>query len=217
MTEASHPAEFQPPPLPRAAVSNGLAIAALACGILGIPLFFFPAPALAAVILGILGHRRARDLGGEIMAAVAVALGVVVLIVFSALLIRNFDDITHTSRLADVQAGTCLKEMYPEDPVVRQDCSARHGSEVVAMVQHPAPPGAAYPKGFELNFQALDECRSPFADYVGVPSEQSSSELYVQYPSEAEWNRGARTITCFAIGRDGAPLLGSMRGTGRTR
>ena len=79
---------YAPPQWPPAATSeparsNNLAVAALACGIGSLILFFFPLPAVAAVPLGIVGHRRARDLAGEVMAAVAIALGVVVLVVFA--------------------------------------------------------------------------------------------------------------------------------------
>jgi hypothetical protein len=163
------------------------------CGIIGVPLFFFPVPAALAVVLGVIGHRKARDLGGEIMAVIAATVGVVVLVVFGVLLTRNLYDITHAASTSNIRVGTCLKEVYPERDVVRKDCSARHGSEVVGIVQHPAPPGAAYPAGFELNFQANDLCRSPFADYVGAPYEQSpSAEGFVAYPTEAEWRRGDR-------------------------
>ncbi len=193
--------------------SNGLAIAALACGVIGLALFFFPVPAAAAVVLGVIGHRKARDLGGEIMAVIGATLGVLVLVLFGVLLIRNLYDVTHAASTSNIPVGTCLKEVYPERDVVRKDCAARHGSEVVGIVQHPAPPGAPYPNGFDLNFQANDLCRSPFADYVGAPYEQSpTADGFVTLPTEAEWRRGDRTIVCFAIGKPAVPLVGSVRG-----
>lgn len=198
--------------------SNGLAIAALVCGIIGVPLFFFPVPAAVAVVLGVIGHQKARDLAGEIMAVIAATVGVVVLVLFAVLLVRNRYDITHAASTLNIPVGTCLKEVYPERDVVRVDCTARHGSEVVGIVQHPAPPGAAYPKGFDLNFQANDLCRSLFADYVGAPYEQSpSTDGFVAYPTEAEWRRGDRTVVCFAIGKPAVPFRGTVRGTGGAR
>ena len=77
------PPQWPPAVTSEPARSNNLAVAALACGIGSLILFFFPLPAVAAVPLGIVGHRRARDLAGEVMAAVAIALGVVVLVVFA--------------------------------------------------------------------------------------------------------------------------------------
>lgn len=220
MTDARVPPSSPAPP-PRTISeprSNGLAIAALVCGIIGVPLFFFPVPAAVAVVLGIIGHRKARDLNGEIMAVIAATLGIVVLILFGVLLTRNLYDITHAASTSTIGVGTCLKEVYPERDVVRKDCSARHGSEVVGIVQHPAPPGVTYPKGFELNFQAIDLCRSPFADYVGAHYEQSpSADGFVAYPTEAEWRRGDRRVVCFAIGKPAVPSVGSVRGTAPAR
>jgi hypothetical protein len=220
MTDWSHrygPPQWPPPPPSESGASNALAIAALACGIGGVVLFFFPVPAVAAIPLGIIGSRRARDLGGSVMAAVGLALGVVMLVVFGAYFGLHFDEIRNSTSIWRVRVGTCLREVYPDQDAVRAPCSTKHGSEVIAIVRHPAPPGAAYPKGFQLNFDALAACRSPYVDYVGVPPEQSpSSTLYVQYPSEAQWGRGARTVICLAIGRNDAPLLGTMRGASPT-
>ena len=171
-----------------------------------------------AVLLGLIGHRKARDLGGEVMAVFAATPGGAVLVLFGVLLTRNLYDITHAASTSDIRVGTCLKEVYPQRDVVRKDCSARHGSEVAGVVEHPAPPSAAYPTGFELNFQANDLCRSPFADYVGAPYEQSpSADGFVTYPSEAEWRRGDRTVVCFAIGKQAVPVVGSVRGTATAR
>jgi len=213
MTDPGHPSFPSAYARPR---SNGFAIAALACGIIALPLFFFPVPAVVAVVLGAVGHCKARNLGGEIMAVVAATLGVAVLVLFGVLLTRNLYDVTHAASTSNIQVGTCLKEVYPERDVVRKACAARHGSEVVGIVQHPAPPGAAYPKGYDLNFQANDLCRSPFADYVGAPYERSpSAEGFVALPTEAEWRRGDRTIVCFAIGKPAVPFVGSVRGIAR--
>ncbi len=220
MTDASDPSS---PPVPPSheyseGRSNGFAIAALVCGLIGIPLFFFPVPAAVAVVLGVIGHRKAPDLGGEIMAVIATTLGVVILVLFAVLFTRNLYDITHAASTSNIGVGTCLKEVYPEHDVVRKDCSARHGSEVVGIVQHPASPGAAYPTGFELNFQANDLCRTPFADYVGAPYEQVPSvDGFVAYPTEADWQRGDRTVVCFAIGKPAVPSVGSVRGTAQAR
>jgi hypothetical protein len=197
--------------------SNRLAIAGVLCGIIGVPLFFIPVPAVLAVVLGVIGHRRARDLGGEIMAVIGVTLGVVVVLLFGLLLVRNFYDVTNLTSTSNIGVGTCLKEVYPERDVVRKNCSARHGSEVVGIVRHPAPPGAPYPQGFDLNFEANDLCRSPFAEYVGATYDQSpSTDGFVTYPTEAEWRRGDRTVVCFAIGKPAVPSIGSVRGTAGT-
>jgi hypothetical protein len=202
--------------------SNGLAIASVLVGMVAVPLFFFPAPAVAAIVLGVVGHRHARDLSGEIMGVIGATVGTVVMVLFVVLVGLNLDDVTHTTPLAGAARGTCFKETYPEDVMVRKDCSKRHGSELFAIVQHPAPAGAAYPTGkfgpFEANSQALELCRLPFAEYVGQPAPESTVVTYtVDYPDEGEWRRNDRTVRCFVIAKDGAPqLTRSARDIART-
>jgi len=201
--------------------TNGPAIAAMVVGLLAVPLFFIPVPAALAIALGVIGHRRARDLSGEIIAVIGATIGVVVLGLDVVVVGLHFHDVIHSTPLAEVRLGTCLKETYPEDVVVRKDCSERHGSELFAIVQHAAPAGAPVPTGkfgaLQLNTEALDLCQKPFADYVGVPEDRSPTLTFtVDYPSDDEWRRGDRTVRCFAIAKNGAPALrGSVRDTGR--
>ncbi len=135
----------------------------------------------------------------------------VAIVVFSALLALSFDEARNSRSLSDVGPGTCPRDRYPDDIVVRISCAKAHGSEAIGTVTHPAPPGAPYPPGFDLNFQALDACRGPFTEYVGVPSEESpKADRYAQFPSEREWRRGARAIVCFAVAR-GRGRAGRLR------
>jgi hypothetical protein len=202
--------------------SNGVAIASVLVGMVSVPLFFFPVPAAAAIVLGVAGHRRARDLGGEIMGIIGATVGIVVMVLFVVLVALNLDDVTHARPLASATQGMCFKETYPEDVMVRKDCAERHGSELFAIVQHPAPAGAAYPTGklgaFEANSQALELCRLPFADYVGPGALESRVVTYIaDYPDEGEWRRNDRTVRCFVIAKDGVPrLTRSARDIART-
>jgi hypothetical protein len=201
--------------------TNAPAIAAVVLGMLAVPLYAIPVPAALAIALGVVGHRRARDLGGEVMAVVGATTGIVVLGLFVALIGLNFYDVTHTVPMTQGEVGTCLKQTYPEDVMIRKDCGDRHGSELFAVVQHPAPAGAPLPSGtlgpFELNSQALDLCQGPFADYVGLPQPRSTTLTFaVDFPEDDEWRRGDRTVRCFAIAKDGAPALTrSVRDAGR--
>ena len=87
---------------PQAAPSNGLHIAALVCGIIGIvlgviPLFFFLSIPLGiiAVVLGFIAHGRAKRVGikqgraGIVLGFIAIALGIVGLVIVSS----AFDDL----------------------------------------------------------------------------------------------------------------------------
>ena len=199
-----------------------MAIVSVLVGMVAVPLFFFPVPAAVAIVLGVVGHRRARDLSGEIMGVIGATAGIVVMGLFVVLVALNLDDLTHTMPLTDAAHGTCFKETYPEDVMVRKDCDERHGSELFAIVAHPAPAGAAYPTGklgpFEANSQALELCRLPFADYVGQPALESTVVTYtVDYPDEGEWRRDDRTVRCFVIAKDDASqLTRSARDLART-
>jgi len=189
-----------------------LAIASVVVGMVAVPLFFFPVPAVAAIVLGVVGHRHARDLSGQIMGVIGTTVGIVVFALFVVLVALNLDDITHTVPLDGAAGGTCFKETYPEDTMIRKDCGKRHGSELFAIVQHPAPAGAPYPTGpfgaFEANSQALEVCRQPFTEYVGQPALESTVVTYtVDYPDEDEWRRNDRTVRCFVIANEGAPQL----------
>lgn len=192
--------------------TNAPAIVAVVVGVLAVPLYAVPVPAVLAIVLGVVGHRRARDLSGEVMAVIGATAGIVVLALFVVLVGLNFYDVTHGTPLVQVGPGTCFKEIYPEDVMIRKDCLDKHGSELFAIVQHPAPAGAPIPSGrfggFELNVQALDLCQGPFAEYVGVPQDRSATLTFtVDYPSDEEWRQGDRTVRCFAIAKDGAPVL----------
>jgi hypothetical protein len=101
----SHPAGFSPPPaifapppvdqpVPDAAAapSRGLAIAALVCGIVSIPLALLFLPGVAAVILGHLAQARqpaarAWWLAGLITGYVGIALGLLAVIALVSLAI----------------------------------------------------------------------------------------------------------------------------------
>ncbi len=201
---------------------NGPAIASVIPGMIAIPLFFFPVPAVAAIVLGFVGHRHARDLSGEIMGVIGATVGIVVMVVFVVLVGLNLDEVTHALPLTRAATGTCFTETYPEDVMVRKGCTERHGSELFAIVNHPAPAGAAYPTGsfgpFEANSQAIELCRKPFTEFVGQPALQSDVLTYtVDYPDEDEWRRGDRTVRCFAIAKEGTPQLSrSARDLART-
>ena len=113
-----------------------MAIASVLVGLVAVPLFLFPAPAAAAIVLGVVGHRHARDLSGEIMGVIGATVGIVVMVLFVVLVALNLDDVTRTMPLTGAALGTCFKETYPEDLMVRKDCGERHGSELFAIVQH---------------------------------------------------------------------------------
>ena len=112
---------------------------------------------------------------------------------------------------AGLVAGTCLREPYPAVVVHPVPCTDPHGSEIVALLTHPAPPGAPYPVLLGLFQQTLDPCRRAFEAYAGRPPEQVAARVFVVPPATYYWAGGDRTVVCFAEAHDGTPRTSSVR------
>lgn len=159
-------------------------------------------------------HIWPQNLGAKIAADVSLTVVLCAVLGYGFIFVRHFHDILNRASVYKVPVGTCLKETYPESTAIRESCRDPHGSEVVGIVKDPSPRNAQYLPGFGMNVAALDECQPAYLAYVGPAAEESALlTYYAQYPSEGEWYRGARTIACFAIGREEQPLVGSVRGT----
>jgi len=108
-------------------------------------------------------------------------------------------------------AGTCVLEAYPAGYIRPVACTDRHGSEIVAQLTYPAPPGAAYPPAQDAFGRALDLCETAFKAYAGAPADQTPARFFVVLPAAYEWRGGERIVTCFANGRNGTELTTSVK------
>ena len=108
-------------------------------------------------------------------------------------------------------AGTCTIEPYPSGFVRPTPCSERHGSEIIAQLTYPSPPGGAYPPIQEAFARALDLCETAFEAYVGGTADQTPARFFVVLPTLSEWRGGERLVVCFANGRNGVELTTSVR------
>lgn len=113
-----------------------------------------------------------------------------------------------------VPPGTCLLDAYPDVFVRPTSCDGPHGSEIVALLTYPGPPGAPYPPIAEMFRQALDQCHTAFDAYVGGTGDQSAARYFVVLPTLPNWRAGERIVVCFADGRDGMALTHSVRKSG---
>lgn len=113
--------------------------------------------------------------------------------------------------VAGLGAGTCLREPYPDFLVHPVPCTDPHGSELVALLTHAAPPGAPYPPVLEVFQQTLDPCRKAFEAYAGRPPGQLGARVFVVPPATYRWAGGDRTVVCFAEAADGTPRTSSVR------
>jgi hypothetical protein len=118
-----------------------------------------------------------------------------------------------------VQPGTCFGSVTADSvrdlPVV--DCAAAHPNEVFAVVPYePATDATPYPGAPALAEVATQQCQAAMEAYVGRPYSQSSLEIAPLYPEEDGWTKAHdRTIVCALFARDGQPLIGSVKNTGR--
>lgn len=113
-----------------------------------------------------------------------------------------------------LQTGQCLDSPSGESvtEVTVRDCDSPHGVEVIGTVDLT---GGDLPAEDELVRTAQEQCTQIFADYVGVPVEQSDLSLTWLAPTSQSWSTsGDRTITCLA-GSDNTPLTGTVKGSNR--
>jgi len=118
-----------------------------------------------------------------------------------------------------VQPGTCFGSVSADSvrdlPIV--DCATEHANEVYAVVPYEgAGDPDAYPGAAALAEFATAKCQAALESYVGRPYSQSSLEIAPLYPEEDGWNKAHdRSIVCALFARDGEPLIGSVKNTGR--
>ena len=95
-------------------------------------------------------------------------------------------------------------------------CEGPHDSEVYASVMMDDP---EYP-GEEATIAAADAaCRLKFADFVGIPVDDSIYSYATLYPTSDSWSGGDREILCriALLSDDGrvTPVSGSLAGSAR--
>jgi hypothetical protein len=223
------PGEPSPYEAPRPAGTDGVAIASLVTGILGL--------ALVAVGLGIAGLVRIKKSGrsGKGLAIAGIVLGALgtvawtFLVVFFVWLVNDedfqdsfqegfqegFNDSYNDSMGLGMAVGDCFEppaDLTSGDPVTPADCSAAHGAEVIAVDQLD---GTEYPGDDAVLGQIETLCLDAFVDYVGVEYADSTLDAIYFYPTEASWALGDRLLLCSAATMDGSPLdAGSIAGSG---
>jgi hypothetical protein len=195
-------------------------VAALVLGIVSIPMFVFFVPAIVAVVLGAVARRKIKAdpaATGTGMANAGLALGIVSLLGAAAFVTVAIvqGPSSDTVRYSRLQPGDCYEEPGPTaGEVTLQACAGDHDREAFAVVDHPAPPEAAYPGKEALQSYADRECVSRFANYVGTSLDRSDLRVVFILPSSDAWtDLGFRRIVCGLRSGDGEPLDGPARGS----
>jgi hypothetical protein len=148
------------------------------------------------------------------MAAAAICLGT------SGCSLFGPDEVGTAVSVFDVEPGQCF--VAPTDVKAELDelrsvpCAEPHAQEAYASVAYTPAPGAdGYPGDSALATFADGACAEAYAGYVGV--DYLDSELFFTYllPSARGWQQeNDHDVLCF-VTTTGAPLDGSVRGSGR--
>lgn len=188
--------------------TNGFAVAALVCGILGI----CGITLLGAVIFGIIaliqvdrsGQKgRGFAIAGLVLTGVwiigAIVAGVVIALTSGAERDAS-GNVTDGGKVfaEDLRIGDCIKEPPQDDSVFRISvvpCAEAHEGEVYAAID---VAGSEYPGVDELTAKANDDCFEELETYAPAAYENESVEVFFLYPTDQSWRVGDRAITCIA-------------------
>ena len=207
--------------------TNGLAIAALVTGLVGI-LFGLAGPVAVGLGIAALVQIRRRQESGTAQAVVGLVLGSLQIVFWTAFLVIviavGSDDeyagggpgptsySTPSTYVDELAVGECFDDGEEEDEVVRVPCAQPHDGELVSNVTLPAGP---FPGDVKVRNAAEASCDKEFSKYVGITVDKSELEPGFWYPDEEYWDDDDRLVICAAYGPDSEKLTGSVKGTKR--
>ena len=119
----------------------------------------------------------------------------------------------------DLAVGDCFDAPAGEtlQDVQHHPCTEAHDAEVVHVGDHPAPDDAPPLSAEELETYVLNTCGDALIAYVGgLESVEANAELQNIdigwiYPTDEDWGRGEREITCYLHTVDGSQLTRSLK------
>ncbi|MER5636777.1 DUF4190 domain-containing protein [Kitasatospora sp. NPDC002227] len=223
-----YPQPWGQPPAGPPQTYNGLAIAAMATGLLGGFCFLW----VLGIVLGIIALRqiKARNEKGRGMAVTGIVAGVVWVIVLGAVMVvalsgpfmdgynngRASYRAAHTS-VFDLTRGTCFKDGTAIGSTVKSvktvPCSDPHDGEMYARVSLSLGNGREdFPGAAELTRRTDRACAKELVKYVmdsqALPATVRSSFFY---PDRTAWSAGSvHTGVCTLATKDG-PHSGSLQ------
>ena len=208
--EFGQPAQLAQPGLPFAppgpASRNGLAIAALCCGIAA----FIPLVGVVAIVLGVVALHQLRGgfQRGRGMAITGIVLGALGTLAWTAVIViavatgvtaeperSTSGQVTSQSQIFvdKLKAGDCFSGGRKEqiDLVTALPCTSPHESQVVTIVQLPDGP---YPGEANVTSQAEQECTDRADPLLTDKAYDELDPSYI-YPDADTW-RGDRSVLC---------------------
>lgn len=200
--------------------SNGRAIAALCCGILG----FVPFASIAAIVLGILALAQLRRVvqNGRGMAVIGIVLGslwvagALALVVFA---LTSSPDRAESGALvpgqtvevSDLRPGDCFDGVPATDGTPMTDatsvaCSEPHEGQLAAVVTLPAGP---WPGQKDAALRAASTCSTAVPSGLRVEDSGRVQLIYLYPSTQASW-RIDRSVACILVDPDGGHLTHSV-------
>jgi hypothetical protein len=113
----------------------------------------------------------------------------------------------------DLEVGDCLGEETGEGEIESLEaapCSEPHSEEIFAAL---TVPDGDYPGQEALDAEA-EGCLEEFAEFVGMPYEESVLEINYMTPTEESWSMGDRELLCTVYDPD-ADTTGTLQDANR--
>jgi len=114
----------------------------------------------------------------------------------------------------ELQVGDCLDEFAEGTDVSKVDavpCGEPHTDEVYLSTEMP---DGDFPGLEEASAHAEQTCADGFAEFVGIPWEESQLDFGFFNPTEASWSEGDREVLC-TISDPLSNITGTLAGVNR--
>jgi len=114
---------------------------------------------------------------------------------------------------ADLKVGDCFDVPTTAeetvDDVQHHPCTESHTAEVILIQSHPAAESAAIPSDTALFDWLRKTCVSGLMGYVG--QDTALYDVGAFYPTESDWDKGDREVTCYVTMLDGSAVTASLK------
>lgn len=196
---------------------NGLATAALACGLGGLVIGLSAPVGVGLGIAALVQIKRSGQSGkGQAIAGIVIG-GIVTAFwvgLMSIFLIVGGNELEGAGDRTPVDLlaiGECFDD-GGGDKVYRRGCTEAHDGEIVSNVTLPAGP---YPGDRQMEDVSQARCDAEFGKYVGTTATASELRSDYWYPDKGAWNSGDRLVVCAAYGPDDQALTRTVKDSKR--
>lgn len=111
-----------------------------------------------------------------------------------------------------LEVGDCLPSEQPDDQTfIVVPCAFPHAEEVYYEYDLTQD---EFPGDEQVEAEAGDACQDAFADFIGIPYEDSELDFYAYWPSEDTWESGDRMVQCTVYDEYGE-VTGTLAGAQR--